>query len=235
MSKIKYLDLAGLTAYDTKIKQWFKSSIDDITDDAIRVLFVTTGPANNEIWYTSKDGKVVAPYAADVFGANIVSNTYKDDKGVIVFDGPITNIGGDAFYCCMGLTSVVIPDSVTSIGSWAFSDCFYLTSMVIPDGVTSIGESAFENCDSLTSIVIPDGVTSIGDAAFNCCSGMTSIVIPESVTSIGTSALSGCLSLTSITFEGTMEEWDGIEKGMDWHTNDVPATYVQCTDGQVLL
>ena len=42
----KYLDLAGLTAYDTKIKTWSKTSIVDITDDAINSLFVisTDGP-----------------------------------------------------------------------------------------------------------------------------------------------------------------------------------------------
>ena len=34
-----YLDLAGLTAYDAKLKQWIKSGTVDITDDAIRALF----------------------------------------------------------------------------------------------------------------------------------------------------------------------------------------------------
>lgn len=41
MDQIKYLDLAGLTAYDAKIKQWFKSGIADITDDEILALFST--------------------------------------------------------------------------------------------------------------------------------------------------------------------------------------------------
>lgn len=37
--KQKFLDLAGLTAYDGKIKAWFKAGTVDITDDAIRELF----------------------------------------------------------------------------------------------------------------------------------------------------------------------------------------------------
>ena len=37
----KFLDLAGLTAYDRKIKQWFKSSTADITNDEILALFAT--------------------------------------------------------------------------------------------------------------------------------------------------------------------------------------------------
>lgn len=42
MSQKKYLDLAGLTAYDKKIKEWIKSGLVDITDDEIRALFVTS-------------------------------------------------------------------------------------------------------------------------------------------------------------------------------------------------
>ena len=37
---------------------------------------------NNEIWYTSSNGKIVTPNATDVFGANIVSNTYENGKGI---------------------------------------------------------------------------------------------------------------------------------------------------------
>ena len=35
----KHLDLAGLTAYDEKLKGWFKSGIVDITDNSIKELF----------------------------------------------------------------------------------------------------------------------------------------------------------------------------------------------------
>lgn len=42
----KFLDLAGLTAYDEKLKGWFKSSTADITDDAINALFSAPAPPN---------------------------------------------------------------------------------------------------------------------------------------------------------------------------------------------
>jgi hypothetical protein len=42
----KYLDLAGLTAYDTKIKEWIKSGLVDITDDEILALFATSDGYN---------------------------------------------------------------------------------------------------------------------------------------------------------------------------------------------
>ena len=211
----------------------------------------------NEIWYTSSDGNVVYPYDTYAFGANIVSNTYEDGKGVIKFDNSITSIGEWAFKDRKSLTSIIIPNSVTSIGNYAFYYCTSLTSVIIPNSIISIGNSAFASCSSLTSVTIPNSVTSIGSSAFNYCTSLTSVTIPNSVTSIEMSTFEycssltsvtignsvthitdwtfrGCSSLTSITFEGTMEEWNSITKGSGWNYN-VPATYIQCTDGQVAL
>ena len=152
----------------------------------------------NVIIYTSSDGKIVTPYKSDVFGANIVSNTYRDGQGIIIFDAPVTSIGERAFDWRTSLTSVTIPDSVTEIGGWAFSDCS-LTSVTIPNSVTSIGNYAFDGCTSLTSVTIPDSVTSIGFHAFFYCKSLASVTIPDSVTSIGAEAFSKCTSLTSVT------------------------------------
>lgn len=124
-----------------------------------------TGPADNEIWYTSSDEDVVTPYTTGDFGAKIVSNTYENGKGIIKFDNNVTRIGDYAIRERYSLTSITIPNSITRLGVQAFSDCSVLTS---------------------------------------------------------------------ITFEGTIEEWNNINKGSYWNYN-VPATYVQCSDGQVTL
>ena len=182
---------------------------------------------NNEIWYTSSDGKVVKPYKG-IFGAEIESNTYKNGKGIIKFKGDVTTIGEKAFYECKSLTSVTIPNSVTTIGNSAFASCESLTSVIIPNSVTTIGYRAFSGCSSLTSVTIPDSVTTIGDGAFNGCrnikefkggsafingrclvingklvafapAGITKFTIPDSVTEIGNYAFLGCKNLTSVT------------------------------------
>ena len=154
---------------------------------------------NNIIIYTSSDGKVITPYKTIGFGASIVSNTYKNGKGVIVFRAPVTSIGVYAFRECTSLTSATIPDSVTSIEYGAFYGCSSLTSVTIPDSVTSIGSYAFAHCTSLKSVIIGNSVTSIGSYAFNDCISLTSVTIGNSITSIGSSAFYNCKSLTSIT------------------------------------
>ena len=152
-----------------------------------------------QIFYTSTDGTIVTPYKTDVFGANIISNEYKDGQGIITFDGPVKSVGNQAFYNHSSLASITIPDSVTSIGSYAFCNCKSLPTITIPEGVTSIEDYTFYGCSSLASITIPNSVTSIGDYAFYDCSYLTAIIIPDEATSIGEWAFSGCSSLTAIT------------------------------------
>ena len=155
---------------------------------------------NNKIYYTTSDNTKLFPKTdASLYGAILISNTYKDGQGVLVFDDVVTSIGNSTFSSCSRLTSVTIPDSVTSIGSAAFYRCTSLTSVTIPDSVTSIGRQAFYACTSLKSITIPDSVTSIGDLAFQDCTSLTSVTIPDSVTSIGSTAFCDCTSLISVT------------------------------------
>ena len=114
----------------------------------------TQASANKEILDTTTDGNTLLPYDSDasVFGAILVSNTYKDGKGVLTFDDDITLIGGGAFSGCTTLATITIPESVTTIGNSAFDGCSSLTSITIPDSVTTIGEGAFSGCSSLTSV-----------------------------------------------------------------------------------
>ena len=153
---------------------------------------------NNQIWYTSSDGNIITP-AKTNFGANIVSNTYENGKGIITFDDNITVIGASAFTSCAGLTSIIIPETVTIIKQAAFQQCYSLKEIKLPNSVTSIESLAFES-SGLRNITIPKSVTSIGSNAFTN-SALSSIYIPASVTSIELGAFAGCRALTSITVD----------------------------------
>ncbi|MBR6560983.1 MAG: leucine-rich repeat protein [Alistipes sp.] len=128
-----------------------------------------------EIWYTSSDGNIVIPFRTNVFGATIISNEYKDGKGIITFDKNVTEIGAEAFYNCDDLTSVTFPNSTTSIGAYTFAYCDGLTSVTIPNSITEIGVVAYIGCKSLTSVTILNSNTSIGHGAFSKCSSLVDV------------------------------------------------------------
>ena len=105
----------------------------------------------------------------------------------------VTSIGTYAFFGCIGLISVVIPDGVTYIGQYAFSGCSDLKSIIIPNSVKLLDAYAFLDCKNLTSIFIPNSVTTLEDGVFQRCEKLSSINIPNSVTTIGISAFAETL------------------------------------------
>jgi hypothetical protein len=171
---------------------------------------------NNVIYYTSIDGNTVTPYATDVFGANMVSNTY-GKHGLISFNGDVTSIGDLAFQYCRNLTSIVIPQSVTRIGRFAFDQC-NLTSILIPRSVSSIGPLAIGRCFSLSSIIVDkdnpyydsrDDCNAVIESSTNTLiAGCKNTVIPNSITCIGGSAFDNLYSIQSIIIPSSVTHID---------------------------
>lgn len=156
----------------------------------------------------------------------------------------VTTIGMQAFSNCSSLTSITIPRNVTTIGERAFFNCSSLTNIVVEEGNTHYDSR--NHCNAIIetatnaliigcpNTIIPNSVTEINELAFFGCDALTSITIPHSVTTIQYRAFEACTSLKTIIFDGTMEEWQAVEKGNLWHFR-TPATHVQCTDGNVKL
>ena len=197
---------------------------------------------SDEIWYTNDSTtEPTKPYKTDVFGANIVSNTYSEDseRWVIKFDGDVTTIGEGAFAYCSSLASVTIPDSVTTIGQYAFYSCDSLTSITIPDSVTSIGNGAFAWCSSLQEFkgkyASEDGRCLIVDGVFNSFAngcGATEYTIPDSVTTIGDDAFYCCSSLTSITIPDSVTT---IGESAFWGCGSLTSVYCKAITPPVAL
>ena len=125
-----------------------------------------------KICYTSTDNKIVEPYLTTAFDATIVSNTYENGIGTILFDKPISKVGDEAFCDCLTLKSITIPDSVTELGGWAFFGCFYLEEATLSNRLRTIGDAVFSSCSTLSSITLPQSLDYVGDSAFYGCSGM---------------------------------------------------------------
>lgn len=125
----------------------------------------------------------------------------------------VNRIPGGPFYNCSTLTTIHFADSGRThfIHAYAFQGCVGLDSVVIPNTVHTIGEYAFANCDGLTSIVIPSSVTNIGNYAFRNCDGLASVTIHDVPTpastdytlNIGCYAFAYCDNLRTVNYNAT--------------------------------
>lgn len=146
---------------------------------------VMVNKPNNILYYTSSDGNVAIPFDETAFGAKILSNEYSMGMGRIIFDGPVTSIGRNAFYQNKTLKTIDLPETVSTIGDNAFNNCLELNAISIPESVASIGMAAFKQCHSLSEIDLPGNITVIEKETFYECWKLSNAKIPKKVKSIG--------------------------------------------------
>lgn len=109
-------------------------------------------PPDNEIWYTTSDGKIVVPMANSFFDERnnatfqITSNEYSNGKGVIKLNKICTYISNEIFAKSATLTSVNLPQNVEGMDANSFISCsslkavrlnglvsYYTTTMIFPN------------------------------------------------------------------------------------------------------
>ena len=136
---------------------------------------------DNEIWYTSTDGGIVTP-SQDI---GVVSNTYTDGKGRMVFDHPLTEIPEYSFTGVQNLETIALPENVSEICPGAFAICIGLESIDIP-GVRIIHKDAFLQSGLSGELSFPNGLTEIGGFAFYGCRNLSGkIVFPSTLERMG--------------------------------------------------
>ncbi len=133
----------------------------------------------------------------------------------------VVSIEDLAFFGCLELTGITIPNSVKRVGMGVFSNTsayrnqsngvVYIdgwalgyqgvmqnkTTIVLRDGTRGIADYAFERDYRLVDVVIPTGVKYIGEGAFYS-TNLTNLVLPNGVESIGREAFSDCAALKSV-------------------------------------
>ena len=145
--------------------------------DIVATGIETAGQPDNEIWYTSTDGKVVEPRNPGVLNVGIISNTYENGKGIIRLDGDLTRIGekksaysaatDSFFYMSSTLASVSLPNSLRTIAYFSFYICNNLTTVHLPDKLEYLGSTSFYTC-GLLSVNVPETTEIAGDPFVRC-------------------------------------------------------------------
>lgn len=187
---------------------------------ACLVTVVPEGPSGMEIWYVSWTEAVLKFDNVAGTGANIVSNTYGNGKGVLVFDGDVTAIPSDLFQGRSGLRNIWLPGTVKEIANQAFSGCSTLLNIYLQEGLRAVGSDAFRDCSSLRKLALPSTLETVGQSAMRNDSMLSQLVIPENVVSLGDYALYGNTGLASITFLSDTPPTLGF-RALD-ETNDCP-------------
>ena len=123
--------------------------------------------------------------------------------------------------------TAIVPDSVFYEGD--FYD-------VIGSGtLRATGQVVFDivfDYYSISELTFTDGIVRI--QGINNCKRLTTVRIPKSTKYIIMNAFAYCNNLTTIYYDGTVEEWNAIEKGSDWNIGCGTIT-VYCSDGNVTV
>ena len=175
---------------------------------------------DNEIWYTSSDGKMVEPDWGKYSYSGIprlVSNTYVEGKGVMVFDGPVTQLPPFSFHSLNSLETLSFPKSLQSLATGEFWGCSQLKNVVVPGEIVRCSGNPFVGCSDLESIAGPnmlaDGVSFVVDGTLvsTLHSSLSSYRVPGSVQSLGESVFSDWNGKTIMIPEEIVTEMEPFE------------------------
>ena len=89
--------------------------------------------------------------------------------------------------------------------------------------------------NDILEFIIPNHITFIDYSSFRNCRRLSKVVIPTSVQCIEDEVFHGCNDLEYINYEGTMEQWNLINKGYRFWTRGrtFDPMIVKCSDGDI--
>lgn len=150
------------------------------------------------------------------------NNCIVDTKGKAVLAGcrtsvipteKVTSIGKMAFFYCVGLKEITIPENIVKIDDMAFYWCDQLETVSLPESMRVIGENAFTLCKSLKNVIINEGVYMIKVGAFSSCSSLETVSLPSTISYIEENAFRSCPKLKTVYYAGSLEDFLNISIG----------------------
>lgn len=149
---------------------------------------------------------------------------------------PTTTESGYTIYAC-DCGDYYIDNYVPALGSdlkletrtyWDYVSGTYVTEYI----VVSLGEGKEIKDVVIDSEINGISVTTIAYMAFYGCDTLEKVYLSNSITRFDVAAFWYCTSLTEFHFDGTVEEWNAIDKGANWDRGLNDYT-VYCTDGEI--
>lgn len=138
---------------------------------------------------------------------------YTGDESIVTIPN-VSRICFGAFYSCLNVKKIIIPNTVKEIDVGAFYECFSLESVVIPSSVTNIKGRIFIFCDSLKEVIV-DKENPVYDSRDNCnaiietktnalISACSNSFIPNSIESINQMSFGESELLKEITIPSSV-------------------------------
>ena len=186
---------------------------------------------NNSIFYMNSNiKKIIVSSGITALGDFLFESC--DNIKTVSLASTVTSIGASAF-SSMGLEEITIPANVKSIGEYAFKGT-KISDITIPESVTSMGNYIFSTCTKLKTVKINGSVISSYTFAF--CYALSSLTISVNCKSIGSNIIAYCQFLDTINYEGTIAQWNSIQKPDNWissadHNYNGYLKKIQCSNG----
>lgn len=112
----------------------------------------------------------------------------------------ITEIPFSCFSNCENLVSISFNNNLKSIGYRAFYGCLKLDEIDLPDTITILNEETFMGCKNLKTIKLSSNLKIIGAQAF-CDTGLLEIQIPGTLTALATNVFKDCKYLDLVIID----------------------------------
>ena len=195
------------------------------------------------------------PIFDDITYSQLMKDAGNYSFSMSFIDGNVTATGNfsDDGKVFVGINSYIDPDNEFTLGQPSFNapgfDCTINPELMAADtdylyitdyeynsySIQPIVQKASYGVGKATINDKP--VSSIAYKAFYNRADLASIEISNSITTINWCAFEGCTSLSTIIFNGTVSQWNALDKGgcgegEPWN-RDIPATHVHCIDGKV--